>query len=57
MNNKTPDILKKIITRKREEVTEAKARISLAELIMQVQAASPVRGFVSHIQSKINRDK
>ncbi len=53
MNN-TPDILKKIIHRKVEEITERKANISLAELEKRSQSAFPVRGFVAAIKNKID---
>lgn len=48
-----PDILKKILDRKAEEVAERKARVSLAELEQQVKSASPVRGFVAAIEDAI----
>ena len=46
------DILNKIAAYKREEVTAAKKRISLAELENQAQAASPVRGFIKALEAK-----
>jgi len=49
----TPDILKKILNRKAEEVADRKARISLALLEEQVKSASPVRGFVASIEKTI----
>ncbi len=51
--NKTPDILKKIIQRKAEEVAERKNSISQAELEKHSQSALPVRGFVTAIKNKI----
>ncbi|NOZ36879.1 MAG: indole-3-glycerol phosphate synthase TrpC [Gammaproteobacteria bacterium] len=52
--NKTPDILKKIIQRKAEEITERKVNISLAEIEKRSQLASPVRGFVAAIKNRID---
>ena len=52
--NKTPDILKKIILRKAEEIAERKAKISLAEMEKRSQSASPVRGFVTAIKNRID---
>ncbi len=52
--NKTPDILKKIIHRKEEEITERKANVSLTEMEKRSQSASPVRGFVAAIKNRIN---
>ena len=53
----TPDILKKIVSRKEEEVSECKARISLDQLKAELTSASPVRGFVNSIQGKIDQGK
>lgn len=53
MNN-TPDILKKIIQRKEEEVTERLAVMSLEQVKDVVQQASPARGFVNAIKTKID---
>ncbi len=52
MNN-PPDILKKIIQRKKEEITERLSVVSLEQIKQAVQQASPVRGFVNAIQTKI----
>lgn len=49
----TPDILKKIIDRKREEVAERQARISLAEQQQRAEGALPVRGFVQAIEQRL----
>ncbi len=51
--NKTPDILKKIIQRKLEEIAERKDHISLAEMEKCSQSASSVRGFVAAIKNRI----
>lgn len=52
MNN-TPDILKKIIRRKHEEIQEASSRVSLDELKEQIKTAPAVRGFVDQMKDKI----
>ena len=52
MNN-TPDILKKILRRKVEEITERSQVISLTEQSQLAEQASPVRGFVQAIENKI----
>ena len=49
----TPDILKKIITRKQEEIAARKLTVSLDDLQARVADASPVRGFVDAIRNKI----
>jgi len=49
-----PDILVKIINRKKEEVVERKEKISLAQLKEMMQTASPVRGFVEAIKTKMS---
>jgi indole-3-glycerol phosphate synthase len=51
--NDTPDILKKIIHRKTEEIVERMARISLQEQAERAKQGSPVRGFVDHIEQTI----
>lgn len=53
--NDTPDILKKIVARKREEISEAQSGVSLAELKAQLTRADPVRGFVAAIDAKIKQ--
>ncbi len=49
----TPDILKKILDRKAEEVADRKARVSQAELLERTKSASPARGFVASIEKSI----
>ena len=49
----TPDILKKIVARKREEIAERSAKVSIEELKAQLDGASPPRGFVQAIRDKI----
>ncbi|MBF0265221.1 MAG: indole-3-glycerol-phosphate synthase TrpC, partial [Gammaproteobacteria bacterium] len=53
MTPKTPDILIKILNRKREEITERSQKIALRDLVPQIPAASPVRGFVKSIEDKL----
>jgi indole-3-glycerol phosphate synthase len=47
------DILKKILRRKAEEVSERSALLSMRELSQRVEGADPARGFVEAIQRKI----
>lgn len=49
----TPDILKKIVDRKREEIRERAARRPLEVLAAGLDAAPPVRGFVQAIADRI----
>ncbi|VAW58269.1 Indole-3-glycerol phosphate synthase [hydrothermal vent metagenome] len=51
--SKTPDILKKILQRKVEEIAEAAAKESLADLTDRAKTALPVRGFIQSIENKI----
>ena len=50
----TPDILKKIIQRKFEEVDERKEKVSLQQLVELSEKADAPRGFVAAIEAKIN---
>lgn len=49
----TPTILKKIIDRKREEVAERSASITIAMLKEQIKTASAPRGFVQAMEAKL----
>lgn len=49
----TPDILKKIIARKHEEIAERSKKVSLEQMIERAKAAEPCRGFVEAMKSKI----
>ena len=49
----TPDILKKIIYRKEQEIIERKALKSIDDLINAVKTASAVRGFVDSMKQHI----
>lgn len=51
--NDTPDILKKIIDRKLEEVTERQASVPLSEQQQRAETAGPVRGFTRAIQQRL----
>ncbi len=53
MNN-TPDILKKIITRKHEEIRLRSMKISEQNLIDCIKSADPCRGFANALINKIN---
>lgn len=50
----TPDILKKIIQRKWQEIEARSASVSIDQLQQQIKAASPCRGFVDSIAAKID---
>ncbi len=54
MTNNTPDILKKIIQRKQEEIEAARADVSEADIIQQAGTAPAIRGFVDSINKRIN---
>jgi indole-3-glycerol phosphate synthase len=51
----TPDILKKIVARKVEEVTETKQRKPLEQLLEEIKQVSKNRGFVTALKNKINQ--
>ena len=53
--NKTPDILKKIICRKMEEIVIRSEATPIEELRARVGSASPVRPFVAAIEAKIGK--
>jgi indole-3-glycerol phosphate synthase len=52
--NDTPDILKKIIQRKTEEVAARKQAVGMETLRGRIEDASPVRGFVDAIRRKLD---
>jgi indole-3-glycerol phosphate synthase len=51
------DILRIILARKREEVTERQGKTSLETLQSRLEGAPPVRGFINHLRQKIARGK
>jgi len=53
MGTDVPDILKRIINRKYEEITERKARCSSDAIKEKAAAAGPVRGFCSALSAKL----
>ncbi|MDH5711240.1 MAG: indole-3-glycerol phosphate synthase TrpC [Gammaproteobacteria bacterium] len=55
--NDTPDILKKILARKHEEIAERSARLGLKDLKKYSEQASPVRGFIAAIENKPAENK
>jgi len=50
----TPDILKKIVARKLEEIDERSAVVSIDQLKEQLDDADAPRGFVQSIKNKIS---
>ncbi|MCK4675367.1 MAG: indole-3-glycerol phosphate synthase TrpC [Gammaproteobacteria bacterium] len=57
MSSKTPDILINILKRKREEIAERSANISIDALKQQCVSADTVRGFIQSIENKINNNQ
>ncbi|MDQ1363201.1 MAG: indole-3-glycerol phosphate synthase, partial [Pseudomonadota bacterium] len=57
MSGNTPDILKKILQRKHEEIAERLRQVSLEQLKQRAQAALPPRGFINAIAEKIKQGK
>lgn len=53
----TPDVLKKIIARKHQEIAERSARVSLAELQARVAGMPPCRGFAKAMQASVKAGK
>lgn len=51
--NDTPDILKKILARKAEEISAAAREVDLPTLRERARAASPVRGFVAAVERRV----
>jgi indole-3-glycerol phosphate synthase len=50
----TPDILKKIVARKHEEIAQRSARVSQAEMAEGLVQVDAPRGFVNAMQAKLN---
>ncbi|HHJ35963.1 MAG TPA: indole-3-glycerol phosphate synthase TrpC [Gammaproteobacteria bacterium] len=57
MKNKTPDILVKILDRKREEINARAHKVSIEELERQCRNADTVRGFIRSIEHKIKNNQ
>ena len=55
MPQKTPDILKKIVSRKHEEIDEGMKRIPLDRMIELANNAGNTRGFYNALHSKVNQ--
>lgn len=53
----TPDVLKKIIERKYEEIAEREAKVSYEALEKQAAEQAPARGFVKALRDKVNEGK
>lgn len=53
----TPDILKKILQRKHEEIAERSRKVSVDELKVKIRSASAPRGFIRAIENKIKQGK
>ena len=53
-SSETPTVLKKIIARKAEEVSERRAKITEQELLKQACDADKPRGFINAISSKLS---
>lgn len=51
--NKIPDILKKILSRKAEEIAARRSRLPLREIRNQTAEADPPRGFIAALQHKV----
>jgi len=54
-SNNTPDILKKILLRKKEEIAQRSAITPLDQLMEMSEFALPVRGFIQTIENKISQ--
>ena len=57
MTHDKPDILRKILARKAEEIGERSARVSLAQLQQRALAADPVRGFAAALTRTMAQGK
>ncbi|OED35507.1 indole-3-glycerol-phosphate synthase [Chromatiales bacterium (ex Bugula neritina AB1)] len=54
MASGTPDVLKKILARKAEEISESCEIESLAAVAQRASEASPVRGFLQSLQGRVS---
>jgi indole-3-glycerol phosphate synthase len=57
MTNDTPDILKKIVRRKAEEIALAAQTCPISALSERLEQASPARGFVVALERRIERGR
>ncbi|CAH9019080.1 indole-3-glycerol phosphate synthase TrpC [Candidatus Nitrosacidococcus sp. I8] len=57
MSSHTPNILKKILWRKAEEITERAEKISMRELSQKIEHAPSVRGFKAAIKQKLDTNQ
>ena len=57
MAQKTPDILKRIIARKREEIDESISRVSIERMIELTNFADNTRGFYNALATKANNSQ
>ena len=55
--NHTPDILKEILQRKRQEINESIQALPLEQLKEKCSGAGPVRGFADAIEARIRRGR
>ncbi len=57
MRNNTPDILLKILQRKRQEIAERTAITSIDTMKQRIKNADQTRGFIAAIEAKIQQQK
>lgn len=57
MTNNVPDVLLKILARKREEVAARRAQVSLPEMMRRAEAGGPLRGFVNALRKRLDAHK
>jgi indole-3-glycerol phosphate synthase len=57
MNDNTPDILKRILQTKYEEIASRSAQCSIPKLQKKIETRSPIRPFVEAIKNKISQKK
>jgi len=57
MSDNRPDILKTILQRKEEEISERSAIVGMQEMSERAHAADPVRGFIAAIEKRTANDQ
>jgi len=57
MAQKTPDILKKIVSRKHEEITDSISRVPLERMIELSSNADSTRGFYKALHNKVKNTR